>query len=306
MNMGIRRSALRLRLEPLEGRNLLSGLLVALQAHSPHPAVIQTAEMVAARSPSQISADAGGGGSGGGGGSSSGITGDNISSALAGVYTGNGSANNPPSGTPIGPNASTGFPLAALLGSGTPTKAELAREKFVAHFSGPMIVAPPRFSDQSKILYLRGLGGSTPNFFLHGDYGLALVFPAGFNPNNPGGTGAVTSTNADGTTTTVTPGVPPVTGFAFLDDKNNNSGGVIGLDLLADPTSFDSKGRPTRLTFTSDPNVYGGIFFVSQSSGVATIKYGQHTASISFNGRIYTSGLTSPFQNVDLYAKHSG
>ena len=95
--------------------------------------------------------------------------------------------------------------------------------------------------------------------------------------------------------------MPPVTGFAFLDDKNNNSGGVVGLDLVADPTSFDSKGRPTRLTFTADPNVYGGIFFVDSAVGPVTITYHKNTAQAAFNGRIYTSGLTSPFENVDLY-----
>ena len=124
-----------------------------------------------------------------------------------------------------------------------------------------------------------------------------MAFPAGFDPKNPGGTYDATENPA---------GVPGVTGFAFLDDKNNNSGGTVGLDLSADPTSFDAKGRPTRLFFTSDPNVYSGIFYVSQSSGIVTIKYGRNTASATFSGRIYTSGLTSPFQNVQLYAQHSG
>ena len=140
---------------------------------------------------------------------------------------------------------------------------------------------------------MHGLG-TAPNFFLHGDYALAMAFPAGFNPKAP--------TAADPTT-----GQPyQVTGFAFLDDKNNNSGAVEGLDLLADSTSFDAKGRPTRLTFTSDQNIYGGAFFVAQSSGVVTITYGKNTSTADFSGRIYTSGLTSPFQNNSLYAKHSG
>ena len=287
----------------MEERALLSGLLVALQAPTPQLNIPTQAEVVSTRSHSSaaVAAAAVGGAGGATGGSPTG----NSSTALAGVYSGNGVLNNPTTGTPIGPNATALFPPVALLGSGTPTKAELAREKFVAQFTGPMVSLAPRFTDQSKILYIRGLGGSTPNFFLHADYSLALVFPAGFDPKNPGGTAATTVTAPDGTTTTI-PGVPPVTGFAFLDDKNNNSGGVVGLDLLADPTSFDAKGRPTRVTFTSDPNVYGGIFYVDQSAGVATIKYGKNTATTSFNGRIYTSGLTNPFQNVDLYAKHSG
>ncbi len=175
----------------------------------------------------------------------------------------------------------------------------------MARFFGPITTLPTRFQDQSKILHLRGLGGSTPNFFLRGDHALALVYPTGFNLAKPGGTG--NDPNAPGYIPPGDPGdVAPVTGFAFLDDKNSASGGVFGLDLLADPTSFDAKGRPTRLTFTSDPNVHGGLFFVDQSAGNATITYGKNTAITVFNGRLYTNGLTSPFQNVDLYARHSG
>jgi hypothetical protein len=193
-----------------------------------------------------------------------------------------------------GPNAAATFPTSPILGNGTPTAAELAREKFQAKFSGPLATLPGRFSDQSSIVFMRGLGGSTPNFFRHGDYSLAFVIPTGFNPKQPAGTGGDPSA----------PGyVPPVTGLAFLDDKNNNSGGVVGLDLLADPTSFDSKGRPTRLTFTADPNIYGGIFFVDSAVGVVNITYHKNTAQAFFDGRIYTSGLTNPFQNVDLYKR---
>lgn len=259
------------RLEPLEGRDLPSGLLVALQARVPHLGGAQVARIAAARAqaggdPAPVQAAA--------------------SSYQAGVYTGNGAANTANS-TPAGPNAGVNFPAAPLLGRGEPTRAELARERFVARFTGPMASQAPRFTDQSKILYLRGLGGSSTKFFLHGDYALALAFPAGFDPKNPAAS-------------------PPVTGFAFLDDKNNNSGGTVGLDLAADPTSYDRQGRPTRVFFTSDPNIYSGIFYVSQSSGVATIKYGRGTATTTFRGRLYTAGLTSPFQNIDLYAQHSG
>ena len=265
---GSKRTARSPRLEPLEGRSLLSGLLVALQARVPHLGPAQVGAIAASRSrvaAADAAAPAGG--------------------YQAGVYSGNGSNNlntGPTAGA--GPNAGANFPISPLLGQGTPTKAELARERFVARFSGPMVTQPPRFTDQSKIVYLRGLGGSSTKFFLHGDYSMALAYPAGFDPKNPTAS-------------------PTITGFAFLDDKNNNSGGTVGLDLAADPTSFDKKGRPTRLFFTSDPNVYSGIFYVSQSSGVATIKYGKNTATTTFNGRLYTSGLTSPFQNIDLYAR---
>ena len=266
---GSKRTPLTLRLEPLEGRSVPSGLLVALQAHAPHLNAAQVAQ-VASTQAGNATAQA--------------------ASYDAGVYSANGTINTAAATgtpTPAGPNAAVSFPPSPLLGNGTPTRAELARERFVARFSGPMVTLAPRFSDQSKILYMHGLGGSSTKFFLHGDYALALAFPAGFNPKNP---------TASGT----------VTGFAFLDDKNNNSGATVGFDLSADPTSFDAKGRPTRLFFTSDPNIYSGIFYVSQSAGVATIKYGRNTATTTFNGRLYVSGLTSPFQNLQQYAQHSG
>ena len=239
-------------LEPMEGRELLSGLLVALQSKVPHLGQAQVTAIAGGLAGSTATARA--------------------ASAGSGVYIGNQGAGNP--------NGGVTFQPSPALGIGTPTAAELAREKFHARFSGPLSVGPGRFSDQKQIIYMRGLGGSTPNFFLHGDYGLAIVVP--------------------------TDPTQPTTGFAFLDDKNNNSGGVFGLDLVADPTSFDAKGRPTRLTFTADPNVYGGIFFVDSAAGTVHITYGKNSSTAVFDGRIYTSGLTSPFQNSGLYAKHSG
>lgn len=170
------------------------------------------------------------------------------------------------------PNPSAASPL---LGQGEPTPAERARQRFRAEFSGPFRTLPPRFTDQRQILYLRGIGTSTA--FLHGDYDMAIVLPRDRSQ--------------------------PITGFAYLDDKNTNAGATLGLDLAADPASLDRKGRPTRLTFTSDPNIYSGTFFVTQSTGVVTVRYGKGNASASFQGRLYVSGLTSTLQNTDLYAR---
>ncbi len=268
-------------LEPMEGRDLLSGLLVALHpTNVPYLSPSEVASLATTRAHAHasghVSALAAVGNPVGPAG------GTNTMSYGGGLYNG---GNNP---------AGFAFAPSPLVGSGTPTAAELAREKFHAKFYGPLSVLPPRFSDQSRIIFMKGLGGSTPNFFIHGDYSLAIVTPAGFNPANPAGTGG---------DPTAAGYVPPVTGFAFLDDKNNNSGGVFGLDLVADPKSFDAKGRPTRLTFTADPNVYGGIFFVDSAIGVVNITYHKNTAQSVFDGRIYTSGLTSPFENTDLYRR---
>ena len=293
--MGSKPSALRPTVEPVEARQLPSGLMVALQPRVSRPGGAAVVDLASAqaRSTASVASAANAGAVGA-------VAGSPDQSALAlttpaGVYSGSGTANTG-NGSPAGPNAAVNLPISPLLGTGTPTKAELAREKFTARFSGPMTTLAPRFSDQSKIIYMHGLG-TAPRFFLHGDYALAIAFPAGFDPKNPAGTFDAQDNPA---------GTQPVTGFAFLDDKNNNSGATVGLDLSADPTSFDKQGRPTRLNFTSDPNIYSGVFYVSQSSGTVTIKYGRNTATATFDGRLYTTGLTSPFQNITQYSHHSG
>ena len=90
--------------------------------------------------------------------------------------TGNGVA-----GGANGRKAGVPLPASPILGQGTPTARELAREQFVAKFAGLLVTLPPHFTDQSKILYLRGLG-TAPRFFLHGDYTLALALPPGSSP----------------------------------------------------------------------------------------------------------------------------
>ena len=159
-----------------------------------------------------------------------------------------------------------------LIGSGTPTPHELARERFRASFVGPSVRGPGRFSDQAAINYVRGVG--TSNFFLHGDLNLAFVTPV--DPTQP------------------------ITGAAVLQDKNINNSALVGLDLTADSSSLDRFGRPTAFTFVSDPNVYGGPFFVTTSSGTGTVHYrGNHTF-VAFSGLVYTSGLTNPLRNSYL------
>jgi hypothetical protein len=162
-----------------------------------------------------------------------------------------------------------------LIGT-NPTPRELARERFRAVFSGPVDVGPGRFGDQAKTLYFRGLGSS--NLFLHGDYQMAIVFP---------------------TDTT-----KPIFGEAVLEDKNTNSSGIIGAQLKGvTPQTFDRLGRPTKFTFTQDPNIYSGIFFVDTSVGTVNIKYSKGSATVVFDGLVYTTGLTSPLTNSDLYSR---
>jgi hypothetical protein len=157
-----------------------------------------------------------------------------------------------------------------------PTPAELARERFHAVFSGPVIAGPGRFADQSKTLYFQGLGGS--NTFLHGDFQMAIVYPS--DPTQP------------------------LIGEAYLEDKNNNSGGQIGFQLQGvTPQTVDRLGRPTQLTFSNDPNIYSGIFFANTASGTVSIHYSKGSATVVFNGLVYTIGVTSPLKNSNLYSR---
>jgi len=238
------RRALNPGLEPMEGRQLLSSAIIIATAN-PNP--LPSADLLSL-------AAAGGTGAGGGGHGGAGA------------------------GTNAGPFA----PI--VPGQGQPTRHELARESFRGSFTGPYSIGPGRFSDQARMIYLRGVGGS--NQFRHGDVEMAVVTP-------------------------VDPAAP-LSGAAVLNDKSTNSGGVIGLDLVADRQSLDRLGRPGKLTITSDPNIYGGIYFVSTTSGTATIHYrsynvgpygyGRGVATVSIQGLIYTSGLTNPLRNTDLYA----
>jgi hypothetical protein len=184
------------------------------------------------------------------------------------------------SGTPSA-SASTGLVLDAansqspLIGT-NPTPRELARERFTAVFSGPVSVGPGRFGDQAKTLYFRGLG--TSNTFLHGDFQMAIVFP--------------TDTSK------------PLFGEAVMQDKNTNSSGIIALPMQGlTPQTFDKQGRPTDFTFSQDPNIYSGIFFVNTSAGSVHIQYSKGSATVTFKGLVYTTGLTNPLTNSDLYSR---
>jgi hypothetical protein len=181
-----------------------------------------------------------------------------------------------PGGPPLkGVSLNPATSASPLIGSG-PTPRELARERFHAYFSGPVYVSGGRFADQGKTLYFRGLGGS--NTFLHGDYQMAIIFPA-----DP---------------------AKPLFGEAYLEDKNNNSAGQIAFQLQGtSPQTYDKAGRPTRFTFTADPSINSGIFFTNTASGTVQIHYSKGSATAIFNGLVYTIGVTSPLANSDLYSR---
>jgi hypothetical protein len=172
--------------------------------------------------------------------------------------------------SPSGGIGSIGRGGPPLLGQGQPTPHELARDTFRAWFNGPLLVGSGRFTDQAKIVYIRGVGSA--NFFLHGDLNLGVVIPT--DPS------------------------APFTGVAVLQDENVNSSGIVGLDLTGSRQDVDRRGRPTHLTFTADPNIYSGIFFTASGTGSVDIQYHGNTATARFTGLVYTSGLTNPLKNA--------
>ncbi len=188
--------------------------------------------------------------------------------------------------TAVASQETSGSPAPLIPGQGQPTPQELRRETFTASFTGPYSIGPGRFSDQSQVAYFRGVGGS--NQFLHGDFEMGIVTPA-----------------ASGT---------PLSGGLVMNDKSTNTGAILGLDLAADPSTLDSRNRPTSLSLSADSNIYSGIYFINTSSGTVSIRYHSYhrngrgvatgVATVTVEGLVYTSGLTSPIRNSDLYYKH--
>jgi hypothetical protein len=190
---------------------------------------------------------------------------------LAAIATSESTGASPASSVSLNPATSS----SPLIGT-DPTPRELARQRFHGYFSGPVYVGPGRFRDQAKTLYFRGLGGSS--MFVHGDYQMAIVYPA--DPTQP------------------------LFGEAYLQDKSTNSGGEVGFALQGSaPQTFDRLGRPTSMTFTADPNINSGIFSSATAGGTVQIHYSKGSATAIFNGLVYTTGLTNPLTNSDLYAR---
>jgi hypothetical protein len=262
--MGVRnRRAARPSLEPVEARELLSGIIAVLaSAQAPQ---VSAATLLAQRL--QLSSGAA-------------LTASPGNTSASGSVSGaqGGTINTGGTTLPAG-NSLTDNTASPLFGNGTPTPHELAREAFHAGFQGRSYTGPGRFSNQGTTYYYRGVGGSS--FFLHGDFNMAIV-----TPTDPSAM---------------------FVGEAVLNDKSTGTSGILGLVLVGDRSNVDQFGRPTKMTFTGDPNIYSGAFSVAGAEGTVTIRYGngpKQQTVVTFSGRVYTSGLTSPLVNTDFYARH--
>ena len=157
-----------------------------------------------------------------------------------------------------------------------PTPHELARQKFVAKFSGPFVTGPGRFLDQASQTFITG--GGISSAFLHGNLQMAV-----YTPVDPKG---------------------QTTGIAALIVKNvSNTGNLLVLDLQGDTQSLDRGGRPTRFTWTVDGSS-GGTFSGATGQGTVEIRYqpggklpdraqSAGTAGVIFRGLLDTNGVTN-------------
>jgi hypothetical protein len=238
---------LRPTLERVEARELLSAILALLASQPP----------AAHGHFATVHANAGGG-SGGNGGS---------------PQTSSGQMQGP-----IG-NATDFF-----VPTGNPTPHEQARQQFQFTIVGPYLIAPGRFDNQQKTIFIRGAGTST--YFLHGDGQLGATVP-------------------------VDPTIPASAQLTFFD-RNINANSVFGFDLAADrATGFDARGRPAHFQLSTDVNISSGLFVESLSKGTVDIRYvpsrhhipgvfEQGTAYVLVRGQAYTLGTANILRNTDI------
>jgi hypothetical protein len=192
-----------------------------------------------------------------------------------------------PKGTPL--QTSIDFALSQFqkINGLTPTQHEIARETIVSKFQSEYIVGPPRFTNQSFQIAIKGAGGSNQSFHMN-------VQMAVFMPKTPG---------------------EPITGVAALMPKNiAETGSVAVLDLVGDPNSL-FHGLPTHFTWTSDSNS-GGVYLFGGGAGTGygtlDIHYspsgklrqratGGGNATVVVQGLINTGGVFSPIQVVGAH-----
>jgi hypothetical protein len=159
---------------------------------------------------------------------------------------------------------------------GAPYPIEVRRTRFHAFFVGRFYDGPPHYTSQRGTISMSGTGSSTQ--FLHGSVQLTTILP-------------VDNTAA-------------ITGAAYLQDKNLSGGNAFALDYVIDGSTLDSHGRPTQGTFVADPNIYGGSSFFFQGGGTIRFRYRKNTASVTFDGSLYTNGISNVLAPSSLFAQH--
>jgi hypothetical protein len=173
---------------------------------------------------------------------------------------------------------------AALAPTGTLTRRELRRERFVAQYVGTYTVGPGRTSDEANQTFITAAGSA--NTMLHSDIQMLLVTPKD-------------SSN-------------PIGGVSTIFDRNLNTNTVLGFDLSAPQQDVDRGGRPDYIpTVSVDVNVSSGTYVEAYSVGTISIKYipsGKHTpgvfsqgkAIVTIRAQIYTTNASFILRNANI------
>jgi hypothetical protein len=174
----------------------------------------------------------------------------------------------------------------ALAPTGTLTRRQQKKERFVAQYVGTYTVGAGATSDQRIQTFITGAG--TANTMLHSDIQLLLVTP--------------TNTSS------------PIGGVSAIFDRNLNTNTVLGMDESAPQTSqyINRLGLPTLIpTVSIDVNLSSGTYDEAYSVGHINIKYipsGKHTrgvisqgkAIVTIHAQIYTSNVGFILRNANI------
>jgi hypothetical protein len=174
----------------------------------------------------------------------------------------------------------------ALAPTGTLSKRQQRKERFVAKFVGSYTVGAGVTSDELIRTFITGVGTSTT--MLHSDIQLLLV-----TPNDPS---------------------IPIGGVSAIFDRNLNTNTVLGFDESApqSPAYINKLGLPSLLNKVSvDVNLSSGTYDEAYSVGTVNIQYipnGKHTpgvlsqgkAIVTIRAQIYTPNVGFILRNANI------
>jgi hypothetical protein len=190
-----------------------------------------------------------------------------------------------------GPLLNSGNPLnpinnQALAPTGTLTRRQQRKDRFVAQYVGTYTVGAGATNDQRIQTFITGAG--TANTMLHSDIQLLLVTPKNTSS--------------------------PIGGVSAIFDRNLNTNTVLGMDESAPQTSqyINRLGLPTLIpTVSIDVNLSSGTYDEAYSVGTINVKYipsGKHTrgvisqgtAIVTIQAQIYTANVGFILRNANI------
>jgi hypothetical protein len=174
----------------------------------------------------------------------------------------------------------------ALAPTGTLTRRQQKKERFVAQYVGTYTVGAGQTSDQRIQTFITAAG--TANTMLHSDIQLLLVSPKNTSS--------------------------PIGGVSAIFDRNLNTNTVLGMDESAPQTSqyINRLGLPTLIpTVSIDVNLSSGTYDEAYAVGTMNIKYipsGNHTrgvisqgtAIVTIHAQIYTANVGFILRNANI------